>query len=162
VWSKMVHWTKIKDVAMMHPHAMRCLGNSKDKAKGKGGAKEKKGQRGKPKDDDKDLFSSSKDEDDFDPEERVRAAIALPNVLPLPGFLVVALMDAYTTDAGILCLTAIDATRKSASDRRMEGSARSDLDLESRDRTGKSASRTRQRSRSEHCSQPASGLVGER
>ena len=42
----------------------------------------------------------------------MRAAIALPNVLPLPGFLVAALMEAYTSDAGVLCLTALDAIRK--------------------------------------------------
>ena len=36
-------------------------------------------------------------------------------MLLLPGFLVAALVDAYTTDAGILCLAAIDAIRKRAS-----------------------------------------------
>ena len=35
-------------------------------------------------------------------------------VLPLPGFLVAAIMDAYITDAGILCLVAIYAIRKRA------------------------------------------------
>ena len=80
----------------------------KGKAKGKGEAKGKKSKKGKPKDYDKDLFSTSKDEDVFDPEERVGAAIALPNVLPLPGFLVAALME------GILRLAAIKAIRKRA------------------------------------------------
>ena len=42
------------------------------------------------------------------------AAIALPKVLLLPGFLVAALMRAYTSDAGDLCLRAIDAIRKRA------------------------------------------------
>jgi hypothetical protein len=58
------------------------------------------------------VFSSSKDKDNSDPEEGVGAAISLPNVLPIPGFLVAALMDADMTDAGILCLAAIDAIRK--------------------------------------------------
>jgi hypothetical protein len=41
------------------------------------------------------------------------ATIALPNVLPLPGFLVAALMEASASDgAGVLCLTAIDAIGK--------------------------------------------------
>jgi hypothetical protein len=73
-------------------------------------------------------------------------------VLPLPGFLVAALMDAYTTDAGILCLVAIYATRKRAREAgvdpvestthyRTEGSVCSGLDLESCDRTSKGASR---------------------
>jgi hypothetical protein len=46
-WSKIVHWTEIKDVAMTHPQATRFLGNAKGKAKGKGGAKGKikKGKR---------------------------------------------------------------------------------------------------------------------
>jgi hypothetical protein len=91
-WSNMVHWTEIKDVAMTHPQATRFIGNTKGKAKGKGGAKGKKSKKGKPKDYDKDLFSSSKDKDMFDPEKGVGAAIALPNVLTLPGFLVATLM----------------------------------------------------------------------
>ncbi len=110
-WSTIVHWTEIKDVAMTHPQATRFLGNAKGKAKGKGGAKGKKSKKGRPKDYDEDLFSSSKDA-----EEGVGAAIPLPNVLPLPGFLVAALMDAYTTDAGILCLAAIAAIRKRTSE----------------------------------------------
>jgi hypothetical protein len=103
-------------VAMTHPQATRFLGNAKGKAKGKGGAKGKKSKKGKPKDDDKDLFSSSKDKDKFDPKVGVGAAIALPNVLPLLGFLVAALMDNYSTDAGIVCLAAIAAIRKRASE----------------------------------------------
>ena len=35
-------------------------------------------------------------------------------MLLLPGFLVASLMDASTTDAGILCLAAIDAIRRRA------------------------------------------------
>ena len=99
---------------MTQHQAMRFLGNAKGKAKGKGGAKGKKSKKGKPKEYDKDLFSSIKDNDNFDPKEGVGAAIALPNGLPLPGFLVTALMDAYTTDAGILRLAAIEAIRKRA------------------------------------------------
>ena len=113
-WSRMVQWTEIKDIAMTHPDAAKLLGDAKGKAKGKGAAKGKKNRKGKPKDYDEDLFSSSEDEDDFDPEAGVGAAISLPNVLPIPGFLVAALMDAYTTDAGFLCLAAIDAIRKRA------------------------------------------------
>jgi hypothetical protein len=94
-WSKMVHWTEIKDVAMTHPQAPKFLGNAKGKAKSKSGAKGKKGKKVKPKDYDEDLFSSSEDDDDFDPDEGVGGEIALPNVLPLPGFLVSALMEAY-------------------------------------------------------------------
>ena len=67
-WSKMVHWTEIKDVAMTHPQATRFLGNTKGKAKGKGRAKGKKSKKGKPKEYDKDLFSSSKDKDNFNPK----------------------------------------------------------------------------------------------
>jgi hypothetical protein len=37
-------------------------------------------------------------------------------VLPLPGFLVAALMDAYTKDEGILCLAVIAVIRKRASE----------------------------------------------
>ena len=113
-WSKMVHWTEIKDVAMTHPQATRFLGNAKGKAKGKSGAKGKKSKKRKPKDYDEDLFARSKDEDKFDPDEGVGAAIGLPNVLPLPGFLVAVITDAFTTDAGILYLAAIDAIRERA------------------------------------------------
>ncbi len=113
-WSKMVHWTEIKDVAMTHPQAPKFLRNAKGKAKSKSGAKGKKGKKVKPKDYDKDMFSSSEDDDDFDPDEGVGGELALPNVLPLPGFLVSALMDAYSTDAGILCLAAIDTIKKQA------------------------------------------------
>jgi hypothetical protein len=114
-WSKMVQWTEIKDIAMTHPNAAKLLGDAKGKAKGKGAAKGTKSRKGKPKDYDEDLFSSSEDDDDFDPEDGVGAAISLPNVLPIPGFLVAALMDAYTTtDAGFLCLAAIDAIKKRA------------------------------------------------
>ena len=61
------------------------------------------------------MFSDSDvDDDNINPEAGVGAAIALPNVLPLPGFLVAALMKAFTTDAGELCLKAIDAIRKRA------------------------------------------------
>jgi hypothetical protein len=56
----MVHWTKIKDVAMTHPNATKLLGDVKRNAKGKGGAKGKKGRKGKPKDYNKDLFSRAK------------------------------------------------------------------------------------------------------
>ena len=115
-WSTMVHWTEIKDVAMTHPQAPKLLGKAKGKAKSKSGAKGKKSKKGKPKDYDADLFSSSEDEDEFDPDEGVGEEIALPNVLPLPGFLVSALMDAYTTDAGLLCLAAIDAIKTRATD----------------------------------------------
>ena len=38
-WSKMVQWSKIKDVAMTHPNATKLLGGAKSKAKGKDGAK---------------------------------------------------------------------------------------------------------------------------
>jgi hypothetical protein len=94
-WSKMVHWTEIKDVAMTHPNATKLLGDTKEgKAKGKGRAKRKEGRKGKPKDFNKDLISSSEDEDDIDPKAGVGAAIVLPNIHPLPGFLVAALMDA--------------------------------------------------------------------
>jgi hypothetical protein len=65
----------------------------------------KEKQKGKPKDYDKDLFSISKDKDNFDPEEGVRAATVLPNVLPLPGFLVVVLMDAYYTRTQASCVS---------------------------------------------------------
>ena len=63
-----------------------------------------------------DLFSDSDEDndDDINPEVGVGTAIALPNVLPLPGFLVATLMKVYTSDAGELCLEAIDAIRKKA------------------------------------------------
>ena len=88
---------KIKDVAMTHLIARKLLADENGKAKGKSGAKGKKGRKGKPKDFNKDLFSSS-NKDDIYPEA-------------LPGFPVAALTDAHTSDAGILCLVAIDAIR---------------------------------------------------
>jgi hypothetical protein len=51
--------------------------------------------RVQPKDYDEDLFSSSEDDDDFDPDKGEGGEKALPSVLPLPGFLVSALMDAF-------------------------------------------------------------------
>ena len=117
-WSRMVHWTEIGDVALTHPKANELLGGStKGKTKGKGKAKKGAKKTKKPKDYDTDLFTESEDEDDdIDPEAGVGAAIALPNVLPLPGFLVAALMRAYTSDAGDLCLRAIDAIRNRATE----------------------------------------------
>lgn len=118
-WSRMVHWTEIGDVALTHPKANELLGgNTKGKTKGKSKATKKGAKKTKkPKDYDTDLFTESEDEDDdIDPEAGVGAAIALPNVLPLPGFLVAALMRAYTSDAGDLCLRAIDAIRNRATE----------------------------------------------
>ena len=115
-WSRMVHWHEIGDIALTHPRAKELLrgatkGNTKGKGKTKRGAKKVK----KPKDYDTDLFTDSdEDDDDIDPEAGVGAAIVLPNVLPLPGFLVAALMRSYTSDAGELCLKAIDAIRDRA------------------------------------------------
>jgi hypothetical protein len=109
----MVQWTEIKDVAMTHPYTTKLLGDAKNKkAKGKGGAKGKKSRKCKRKEYDEGLFSRSEGEDNLNPEEGVGVATALPNILPLPGFLVAALMEAYTTDADILCLVAIDAIKK--------------------------------------------------
>lgn len=110
----MVHSAEVGDVALTHTKAKERLGGSKGEPKNKG--KGKKGaKKGKPKDCDSDLFSDSDDDDDdIDPEAGVGTAILLPNVLPLPGFLVAGLMEAYTSDAGLLCLTAIDAIRKRA------------------------------------------------
>ena len=98
---------------MTHPYTTKLLGDAKNKkAKGKGGAKGKKSRKGKRKEYDEGLFSRSEGEDNLNPEEGVGVATALPNILPLPGFLVAALMEAYTTDADILCLVAIDAIKK--------------------------------------------------
>jgi hypothetical protein len=113
-WSRMVHWTEIGDAALTHPKANELLGGGpKGKTNGKGEAKKGAKKSKKPKDYDTDLFTdSNEDDDDLDPEAGVGAAIMLPNVLPLPGFLVAALMRAYTSDAGELCLKAIDAIRE--------------------------------------------------
>ncbi len=117
-WSRMVQWTVIGDVALTHPKAKELLGGGpKGKTKGKDKAKKGAKKPKKPKDYDTDLFTESEDDDDdIDPEAGVGAAIALPNVLPLPGFLVATLMRAYTSDAGDLCLSAIDAIRKRATE----------------------------------------------
>ncbi|KAI2498407.1 hypothetical protein MHU86_16104 [Fragilaria crotonensis] len=114
-WSRMVHWSEIGDVALTHPKAKELLGGTKGQTKGKGKAKKGAKKTKKPKAYDTDLFTDSdEDNDDIDPEAGVGAAIVLPNVIPLPGFLVAALMRAYTSDAGELCLKAIDAIRKRA------------------------------------------------
>ena len=44
-WSKMVHWTEIKDVAMTHPQATRFLGMQKVRPKVKAERKERKAKR---------------------------------------------------------------------------------------------------------------------
>ncbi len=113
-WSRMVHWTEVGDVTPTHPKANELLGGGpKGKTKGKGKAKKGAKKSKKPKDYDTDLFTDSdEDDDNLNPEAGVGAAIVLPNVLPLPGFLVAPLMRAYMSDAGELCLKAIDAIRQ--------------------------------------------------
>ena len=48
------------------------------------------------------------DDSDVVEEVLIQTPVKIPNLLPLPGFLVAALMDVYTTDAITLCLAAIN------------------------------------------------------
>jgi hypothetical protein len=62
-------------------------------------------------DDDDDADAADDREDDSDNNDDVifQASVTLPNMIPLPGFLVAALMQVYTTDPSKLCIAAISA-----------------------------------------------------
>lgn len=49
-----------------------------------------------------------------DPIEVEMVKVTIPAVLPVPGYLVAALMGAYTADAGKLCIAAIQAIKARA------------------------------------------------
>ena len=53
-------------------------------------------------------------DDDKENPKAVVTMIVLPSILPVSAFIVVTLMEAYTSDVGHLCLAAIKAIRDRA------------------------------------------------
>lgn len=78
----------------------------------------------------KSMVTESSDEDDNEDEVKIvtvhdknvdpdesrekRTGVIVPNMLPIPVFMVVALMKAYTSDAANLCLAAIEVIKERA------------------------------------------------
>lgn len=124
-WTTMTHWTHPPDLIPVPAAATarRPTGKAKrDDASATSNRSSTRLTRGKKttKADYRRILELS-DEDDDDDEEGhddesdgveevlVQTPAKIPNLLPLPGFLVAALMEAYSTDATTLCLTAIAA-----------------------------------------------------
>lgn len=59
-------------------------------------------------------MGQNKDENDDPSVTVVHSRIMMPNILPVPGFIFAAIMEAYSTDASRLCLAAIAAIKTRA------------------------------------------------
>ena len=67
----------------------------------------------KASDDDDDEEVNDKNIDPGEPKVN-KMGVVVPNMLPIPAFMVAALIMTYTSDAAILCLAAIDAIKERA------------------------------------------------
>ncbi|KAI2493248.1 hypothetical protein MHU86_21285 [Fragilaria crotonensis] len=113
-WSRMVHWSEMGTSHLLTLKLRSFWEERKDRRKVKEKRRKAPRKRRNQKTRHRLVHGQRRGQRRHRPGGGSGSAIVLPNVIPLPGFLVAALMRAYTSDAGELCLKAIDAIRKRA------------------------------------------------